>query len=778
MLRYPPSRIGLTSDDLLTFDQRFAARRPPYLSDNARSNVRLSHVPSNSIRRATTPVGQATQLRQASTSGSQATVCDLSDDHPEESSESVPWTVATPTEVALRAEQHKALSIEAANALESVVRRRLSPQRRDHGHVLASTDGPTYAAELAGPSSFDGTNEVDRRLLSSARARRRHARSELEQVAEVELATEDDQLASIRELQHQQHTFRAASDGTDNLRWQNVVARTAPLNPALDPDAPVFMPRTRFGSVVGSSADYGNDLLAPNGHATNRQGSSDLRLRPPSEQNIEPHHRQRPTVAPGLGPTTPREIPAAPPLAQQSNPHAHRTRRGSSVASNENVHPPRLSPNLERYPLLRPPGHQRPRRSSDSSHQASLPRRVSSGLRLRSETQLRLVSGASNAGTIYEVRAVPSILFDRDGVDPSELLRAPSSTFSTSSSCSTPNLLHPNTVPRTQSRGSSMAHRIPSIVGAASGISSSRNSSQHNTSRQPSRDNLDAVTEFLRQRSSPLSELSDRLSRLLTAQQRSYGRSWSRAILNTPRDSLLNGDPFRQESPPASPPNEPDTRFGSSEQDDDHAGVDPAALPSSSPVHESFSQLPSTPPQLPNTPSHRQPLGRLSPAKAQASPSTRGISSPQRATEATATPKVRIYNDSLPPTTQPQTPADVARSRHAHIRSESPVTHSTSRHNFNGRSPPTISERHPHRSTYPSGTPSQAAAAPIMRRVDSARTPHTRRRTQSHEAENALEAQIGGLEHDRRIWLGRRSEEGSMDITPPATGRYEQFLNQ
>lgn len=112
------------------------------------------------------------------------------------------------------------------------------------------------------------------------------------------------------------------------------------------------------------------------------------------------------------------------------------------------------------------------------------------------------------------------------------------------------------------------------------------------------------------------------------------------------------------------------------------------------------------------------------------------------------TPKVQVYDDSLPPATQPRTPADFGGARRARGRSDivhqqAPPLPSSSR---DVALPP---GRHQHRHTYP-----------------------------AEAAENdVLDAHLVGLEEDRRRWAGRRWEDGSLEVTPPREGRFERFLS-
>ena len=50
------------------------------------------------------------------------------------------------------------------------------------------------------------------------------------------------------------------------------------------------------------------------------------------------------------------------------------------------------------------------------------------------------------------------------------------------------------------------------------------------------------------------------------------------------------------------------------------------------------------------------------------------------------------------------------------------------------------------------------------------------RQREDEARENDVEGQLAGLEDDRRVWLGRR-EDGSLEVTPPAEGRFERYLS-
>ncbi|KAM0708436.1 hypothetical protein Q7P35_005088 [Cladosporium inversicolor] len=327
---------------------------------------------------------------------------------------------------------------------------------------------------------------------------------------------------------------------------------------------------------------------------------------------------------------------------------------------------------------------------------------------------------------------------------------------------STSAVLVPQTIPvttspvdqatETSSTPEAPSSRIPSIVSAASGISSLSISD-------------DAAAEFLRFRSSPLDGLTAELSRLSTA----LGPATKPA---EKRVSLLNGNPFdsrnaaiHEELPPPELPSNPRTTS--------RDAVSPRLLTSPSRI-----TLPS-PPEQPSTP---LPHVTASPVLAGSAPcrstirlvnTTDSTSPPAPPATTTATPKLPVYNDANPARLQPQTPADIARSsRRTRNRSDS----SAHREAFCvGQvlvAPrPAIPERRAYRNTYPTNAPGSSVAplAGAAGRLE-------RNILGSIETENETEGQLAGLERDRAAWRQRR-QGGSLDVTPPGHGRFERFLH-
>lgn len=294
--------------------------------------------------------------------------------------------------------------------------------------------------------------------------------------------------------------------------------------------------------------------------------------------------------------------------------------------------------------------------------------------------------------------------------------------------------------------------RIPSIISAASGISSLSISD-------------DAAAEFLRFRSSPLDNLTAELSRLSTA----LGPASKPA---EKRVSLLNGNPFgsnsaiiHQELPDPELPSDPRTASGEV--------VSPRLLASPSHI-----PLP-IPPMQPSTPIQHP---TASPATA-ASPPCRSTIRIVNAADSTSplapptaisvTPKMPVYNDATPARLQPQTPADMARlSRRARNRSDSSAHREAFCVGLVLVAPcPAIPERRAYRNTYPMNA-SGSNVVPLTGTIGI----RERNVSNRNETENETEAQMVGLERDRAVWV-RRRHCGSLDVTPPGHGRFERFLH-
>lgn len=829
MLRFEPSRIRLTLADLEGFEERFQARQSTRLARPPTSNLRLSPGPAHPTRLSVVSVDQNFGRQRAASSSSDIEVWD-DNDKPEHAGPSAldgndGSLLTTPTDVRHQPVDESILRQDAVRALDGVARPRCSPtrssprrhvdsfheERRERREIL---EIEREIAEHSPASNLDGVDEselgslppvtpfaarenhgrlppqTEPRALSSARARRRHARSSEEPGIHHE---------GIRPF------------STQSQMWLNPVPQlvlpvvpTRPsqpsLDPSLNPGAPVFVPRTRFGTA-GSSTDGGASTVyeRPWRSLDHTSSSSNLRVLSSGELNIEhlaSYHRNGPA-------------------RQSTNEQLHPRQRQRSRTSDQNTAFPLPSPNLERYPLLRPSASlAAPRTSSTVGSPANIVDRPPTSAAFIT-TDEEPPTSESHRPQQYHVRHVfapqnsEHLLAAPSGLTLG--LRSISPALSTSSR-STPNLLNPPLHPaETHSRGSSLSwrrSRRPTPVGhvhRAPSMPISTSSSPHPiASRASSREGLDAAAEFLRMRNSPLDDLTERLSRLAAGRQRSVGRSWERPVgERRGRVSLLTGDPFRQESEPDPATSVPSPAtmddFGNPAKLVDRSArrlleteADPVAvamaLPPSSPLPSSSQALPSTPPArpAPALSSPRSPLAQRSPKKSMSSPPPSVKRKPVPSSSSIyATPRVKIYDDAKPATAQPQTPADITRSsRRAKTRSDTapqqspfPIGRTIV---MSPERAPLVPDRNPYRNTYPpaptvdalDGTHSHSGAGAVR-----ARRRAQAQRSSENEAENDVESGIAwSLEQDRRTWLTRQ-EQGDLDVTPPREGRFERYLS-
>lgn len=376
---------------------------------------------------------------------------------------------------------------------------------------------------------------------------------------------------------------------------------------------------------------------------------------------------------------------------------------------------------------------------------------------------------------------------------------------------SSPNLLLPRSpplhhAPRIRTRSSSLTwersqeneRRTPRMVSAASGISST------STTAFP----LDLLS-----RDSPLDELGHHLSRMAssTYRPRSVGRSFERPP-GRERISLLSGNPFRVDSDPdmtnvvregdgyrtlsPSPPVDavkPDDRRDSI--------MDPRLL------YELSLALPS-PHMQQSSPASAIQRSPPQPWHDRASTSSLPDSTPK------AAPHLAIYDDARSPGTQPQTPADLSRStarrhrpspsvarrideelassplgtvpRQAGTRQVYPLQAASS----NSPTRSTVSQHSPRHTVLSESrsSPLQQSSTPVQPqqrlspRQQSATPSHYRamhrmqRESRSGNGENDIEPLLDTVEEDRRTWIVRR-EHGTLEVTPPAEGRYERYFS-
>ena len=851
MLRCPPSRISLTSSDVAGLEHRHAGRQAARLSKPKAGNIRLSPGPGRQTSLSVVTAEQNIGRKRAASSSSEAT---LHDDNgqkldgvaclPFTSNNAEATAIGTSTNVQQNRNDHPTICREAAGALVPAAHSWQSPtnsqlrRQVDRFYETERTSATEEPIALPGCAtsalSLDGVQEISQREtsvevrlgihfstngrpalggineqaieerqepqseprpFSSARARRRHGRMQDHALSQnTGDALDSSKLRSPAQLPQGQRQTWGQLPQVPELLLPSEFA-TPLSNQELDPGAPVFVPRTRFGT--GSSVE-GVPLEPRWSSLDSTHSLSNLRIRSSSEQNVECAIRiHRPL------PGQPTDVASG--AASQSRP------RRRSRTTDQNTAIPSLTPNLERYPLLRPPSSLNARR------------RISAFDPLNpSPTHHSLGASASSShgeseNLVFDQRSLRLEISNDYGRTESTLneegthLRSASPAISTSSR-STPNLLqHPISPERIYSRGSSLGwnqagsrnasfHRVPSMVSAASGLSGAAS-----MSRQSSREGLDAATEFLRKRNSPLDDLTERLSRLSTSRPRSVGHSWERPPSNRPRASLLAGDPFKPEpqaglsqelrirhTPLTSDRYEP-TLPNENETTAADLFALSIALPPSSP-------LPSSPPNLPSTPPTRSSVGTSSEALPTSPAYVKTCSPPESSIKrkpvpsATRTPKMTVYDDSKPPNTQPQTPADVSRTnRRTKTRSDTAVADSPiSIGRTKISSPPVIPERNPHRSTYPPVSSMQhmsstsTADSSQTRQAPPTQTPagdhhvynvrQARTNRGSDQAENEVEGNLQRSESDRRTWIGRRGG-GDLESTPPKEGRFERFLS-
>ncbi|KAK3115962.1 hypothetical protein LTR53_004189 [Teratosphaeriaceae sp. CCFEE 6253] len=795
MLRCPPSRVELTSSDVNDFERRFLARQTARQFHCPQGALRLSPGPSQCTSLTLIPEDHQDARNEAVPSFSQVTVCSTDDASLDaclatttQGSSGV-WTATTPSVFTSQPSDQSDLSApwrghtgprhigEGGPSAGGIYDGAMDARRPGPLTTwLSDTNGihPEHAVNLArewdrGGFATETPHRTIPSLLSSARARRRLAHSHdfaiPEDEPDIQRAAHSQYQAST--LSHADRSISGLPFSLPELILPHPDETAGPIvNLALDPDAAVFVPRTRFGSVLSTLANQKPQWSSlDSSHST-----SNLRLRSSSEQNVEHPVRHRPNVES-------HERARAQPRYQ---------RRGRVSESDER------SPNLERYPMLRPPS--RPiaaRRYSGAHRPIFLPvRNVSRGLAAASHHTLNgmpadcdgaLSSDATESMDTYQ------------GSYGNVLARSTNNSGGSSS-----RLQPPMSEPRLGSRSSSLAWAHPSASPTHHApIGKSTTSGGHTAapSRHSSMEGLNAAAEFLRMRSSPLDELTERLSRLAASRPRSVGRSWERSPGLRQRVSLLSGDPFRPDYAPI--PRGERSSIGTSPE---NTGVYPPALdlppisdssyaeqavdlPASSPSRVISSPLPNTPPArrpIDEVQSPRSPLKNISPGKASRTPVVTRKPVPVQSTA--ATPRVRVYNDAQSARTQPQTPADIGRSsRRARGGSDTMMGHVVQ-----AVTPPALEHR-PHRHTYPSATPrpegphesavaitpATTAALPIQYPVRRSGR-GTESRTQ-RSGENDIEGQLDLLEAGRRIWQ-HRQEAGSLDSTPPGEGRFERII--
>lgn len=803
MLTCPPVRVNLTAADISDFERRHQARRAHTHRRISGGGLRLARSPGRPARLGFVPANANLGRRRALSSCSQATFLNTEEDE-------------------LRREDGLVLGERSRGLITQAPAQALA-------HEALNTGMPSSSSSQ--PSALDGTLESFARPpldiippervqhepqddRSSARAASKspqgwHDFRLHEDTHHVQRHIERQHLAewaARRRLRpHQQHAPPARDNNVPTIITQppttsplrDVQASDALPNPALDPSAPVFMPRTRFASNLSNTTDF-NDVDTRSA----RQGSSiesvrnsaHLRIRSSFERNSQYSSRghddetSERTSNDGTDNTT----------ANQQ--------RSTRRMNDQNAALQRPIPNLDRYPAVRPQVPPTNSRSSSNPQRAVvLPRRQSSRQHLVEFERTRrphhdIGQHRATSSAQYSTLAVP---LAHGG------LRSSSPATSTTSQ-STPNLLNAQAGPRFPARSSSLRQKNPARPNHIDDFSTASSS---NRSAQRTSESGTSVQDWLF-RDSPLDELTHDLTRL-AGRPRSVGRSFERPSGNRSRVSLLTGDPFRlteSEEERSSFDGDSDSEYATFEArvavrakvdsiielpqrthqaKAQHSGgsneEDPVALSLALPSPE----IPASPASpairsdfqtTPTTANSRAATSQSSTPR-QTSPTTQ-TSTPTSAPPhpaASAAPRVPVYNDSLSPNTQPQMPADMMRRG----RGRSDVSASTRRHQM---ADATMADqtRTPYRHTYPSAVLPQQSPEhlrspermPVVAEDPARETQHAARAHQqgSGSSENEIEPVIGELEQDRRTWM-RRQEDGSLDVTPPAEGRFERFLS-
>lgn len=561
--------------------------------------------------------------------------------------------------------------------------------------------------------------------------------------------------------------------------------RRPSLSPNLNPGAPAFVPRTRFGSGTGNSEENSigyarSSQPASRGtRVSSTQSTSNLRIRSAFERNSQQSSRRHDSHG-GYN------LNSA--IAARPTPIQYRRR---SQASDQNANLSAIYSVGERYPALHPPTSiPAPRRSSGAQRQVIFPQRVSSQQYGVDNTRMDIPmpAGSSDDQRRSSTQSKSSTLFVPDVTNE---LRASSAAPSTNSR-STPNLFQSTSrahLPHSRSSSASWdrhlphrdtGYRVPSMVSAASGISGSSDGRAHRLGHMP-------FEESMLSRDSPLDELLLDFSRMFPedGRPRSVGRSFTRPPGSPNRISLLSGDIFRQERSLEQTTSYSQDYNGigrhplKTANDSSFSEDDPVALslalpspnmPSSSPITTSSPHLNSA------TPMTSTISPRVSATQSSQSPSS--LAQTQNAT----TPRVHVYDDRRSPRTQPQTPVDVSRSTRQTRTRATTMSRQEVGAVAGGLFSPVIPERRPHRPyTYPAGTPpSMIDGATMPGRPGIVGAQGARLNTRNDQrgsgaSENDVEGNLAGLDADQRTWMGRR-EDGTLDVTPPREGRFERYL--
>lgn len=811
MLHCPPSRINLTKADIADFERRSAAKQEAAkLAQVTQSIPRLSVGPGRLTRLNIVQADNNAARGKALSSSSQAVICVDSLDEGERVGAQPPGVALSPPIIRTSdydddnpvAERSLGLDGQRNGLPRPSRKQRL--RRRDgsmptHDESLRPPAVDATAERHLRPSTTHQTSWVSGPANLASRSSRQTSQSEdfalYEDSASVQARIEAENLHiwHSRNLPGSRGHYLQPNPIATTRRNPSQSALNTTVRPALpahlNPGAPAFVPRTRFGSGTGGSEENVPGGLRVSRQATqgtrvsSTQSTSNLRIRSSFERNSQQGYRHQDSY----GNSNSNIVSAARPVAIQYRRRSH--------TSDQNANFPAISSVGERYPALRPAGSiPAPRRSSGAHRQVVFPRRRSSQQHLidHQRVAIPIPIRSTNDQRRSSTQSKSSSLILPDA---SNMMRA-SSAAPSSNSRSTPNLCQATSpVPLIHSRSSSLSwdrfvsqrhtgRRIPSVVSAASGISGSSDEHARRLGHM-------SFEESMLSRESPLDELLLDFSHLFPndGRPRSVGRSFQQSPGSHTRISLLSGGIFQQNVAHE----QEDVYLGehgntgrhplkiandSSFSEDDAVALS-LALPSPN--------MPSSSPTINSWPHFHAPTPMVG---ASTSNLTSSITPPPQSicsltqVQDDATPRVHVYDDRRSPRTQPQTPADIRRSaRQARSRGTT-MSHQEVGAVAEGLFSPIIPERRPHRPyTYPAGTPpSMIDSAAIPGRpgivgVQGVRQSLNVRGSQrsSGSSENDVEGSLAGLDADRRTWMARR-EEGSLETTPPREGRFERYL--
>ncbi|CAK3948751.1 Hypothetical predicted protein [Lecanosticta acicola] len=786
MLTCPPTRINLTAADCSDFERRFLARRANLHHRLRGAGVHVGRSPGRPVRLGFVPANANKGRERAQSCSSQATICTEADDEAEDvaiTAQAVSLQALRPQQstLALHGDRSRRPVQPSASpsAKQSSSREPLSPIRPERiQHDARDIQPAGSRSPSKSPSARPGF------LLYADPP---HVQSQIERQHRIEWARRhgwEPEIPSL--LETIVPTIVTQPPASSPLR--DVQTTDSLPNPALDPGAPVFVPRTRFGSNWSNAADQNNAVVRSARQASSiesAQSETHLRLRSSFERNSQ-------HSPPGQDQGFETEVI-----------HTTAQQRSRRRANDQNAALRGPVPNLDRYPAIHP---QTASVSSRSHRQVVLPRRQSSRQHLVEFERTRRPSRET-----IQHRATSSAQYSNLTVPPGSL--RPISPAASTSSQSTPNLLYAPAGPRFPVRSSSLRGNRA----ARPGYVDAGNRGNSRATQRSSESSAVFSGDWL-SRGSPLDELVKHLNHL-AGRPRSVGRSFERPPVNHGRVSLLNGDPFRlNESPELEPEkgDEDETGYATFEATVPlRRRADIVVAARSSPPNEDCQSRSSTEedpvalalglpsPELPSSP-----VSQNTSSTQQATPTARALRPPTSKaptpshvssvagstptamtlfTAVTATPRVPVYNDSLPPNSQPQTPGDIAR----RPRGRFDLSVSTRRHHTGEANTTPTQGRTPYRHTYPSavlpqespehyGIPDRMSLAVEQLVTETQQATRVQQQQQqqrgSGSSENDIEPAIGELEENRRTWV-QRQESGSLDVTPPREGRFERYLS-